>query len=85
MPRGEHFHTLFRTSNKQYTERPPANCRTARNAWDFLARRGEEAGNGRVKWLRLLDGYWGCEFENGEFEDVENCAVNRKHDVVDPR
>ena len=37
MPRGENLHPMFRSSDKRYTARPPANCRSARDAWDSLS------------------------------------------------
>lgn len=73
MPRGENFHSMFRSSGKRYTQRPPANCKTARNAWDDHAEAGAKAGKGAVVWLQLLDGYWGAQFENGDLDEIENC------------
>jgi hypothetical protein len=72
MPSGENLHAMFRTSHKRYTQRPPANCRAAREAWDYHAQTGAAAGKGRVLWIQLLDGYWGAEFESGAFAEVEN-------------
>jgi len=42
---------MFRTSDKFYTSRPPANCLSAREAWDIHLK------GGPIKRLRLLDGY----------------------------
>lgn len=67
MPSGQNFHSMFRTSDKKYTARPPANCRTARLAWDTHARKGS------IVWMRLLDGYWGAERPNGNIDEIENC------------
>lgn len=72
MPRGEHFHSAFRTSDKRYTQRPPSNCRTARDAWDWHTENGTKLGKGKVLWMRLLDGYWGAQFENGDLDEIEN-------------
>lgn len=55
----------FRSSDVRYTSRPSANRRAARWAWDFFAREGV------VSLLWLHDGYWCCEREPNEFEDVE--------------
>jgi hypothetical protein len=57
---------MFRTSLKVYKSRPRANCRSAREAWDFHARKAP------VVSLRLLDGYWGAQRENGHWDEVEN-------------
>ena len=57
---------VFRTSWKFYRSRPPANCRSARQAWDLLARDGE------IVSMRLLDGLWMCERPNGDLDDIEN-------------
>lgn len=77
MPRGENLHTAFRTSGKRYTQRPAANCRSARKAWDVHSALGAAAGKGSVVWIQLLDGYWGAMFENGDLDEIENCSVNR--------
>lgn len=72
MPSGENFHSMFRTSFKRYTSRPPANCRSAREAWDYHTKTGP------VVWLRLLDGYWGAGRPNGDIDETENTfAANR--------
>jgi hypothetical protein len=71
MPGGQHFHTMFRSSHVIYKTRPPSSCRTARKAWDKHAKKG------RIIWMRLLDGYWGAELEDGKLCEIENCAVNR--------
>lgn len=59
----------FRTSDKIYHSRPPANCRAARAAWDYHTK------DGPVVWLRLLDGYWGAERPNGDIDEVEAAAI----------
>lgn len=61
------FHGMYRTSDKFYTSRPPSNCRRARKAWDRLLQ------DGPIKRMRLLDGYWGAEREDGTWNDIENC------------
>jgi hypothetical protein len=63
---------IFRTSAKFYTSRPPANCASARAAWDILSKKGP------IVRLRLLDGYWGAERENGHWDDVENIFALEK-------
>lgn len=63
---GSHLHAMYRTSHKVYTSRPPANCKSARAAWDKLLQKGS------IVRMRLLDGYWGAERENGHWDDVEN-------------
>jgi len=57
---------VFRSSDKFYKARPPSNCRSARLAWDQLIT------SGPILRMRLLDGYWGAERENGDWDDVEN-------------
>lgn len=69
MPSGENFHCMYRTGTRKYTERPPANCRAARAAWDIHSERG------KVVWLYLLDGYWGACRENGDIEEIENTGL----------
>lgn len=62
----------FRTSNKFYTSRP-SNCRSARQAWDILAK------DGPIVSMRLLDGLWMCERPNGDLDDVDNTfETNRR-------
>lgn len=61
-----HPHPMFRSGTRRYTERPPANCKTAREAWDFHAKAGP------VVWLQLLDGYWGAMRESENIDEVEN-------------
>lgn len=63
---------MFRTSSKVYTSRPPANCASARAAWDKLSLTGP------IVSLRLLDGYWGAEREDGHWDDVENIFALEK-------
>lgn len=64
---------IFRTGTRRYNKRPPANCRSARWAWDFHATQGP------VVWLQLLDGYWGACRENGEIDEIENTfALNQR-------
>lgn len=68
-----HLHAMYRTSDKVYTSRPPANCKTAREAWDYHAK------SGPVLRMRLLDGYWGVQREEGGmWHETENTfAVER--------
>lgn len=72
MPRGENLHAMFRYGQRRYSARPPANCRSARAAWDYHAK------SGPVVWLQLLDGYWGARRPNGDIDECENTfAANR--------
>lgn len=57
---------MFRTGTRVYDERPPANCRRARAAWDQLSK------DGIVVSLHLLDGYWGGFRPNGWIDEIEN-------------
>jgi hypothetical protein len=70
---GMNLSAMFRTSDRVWTERPPASCRSARAAWDYHTR------DGPIVWLRLLDGYWGACRENGDIDECENAfAANRE-------
>lgn len=53
MPSGMNLSSFFRTSQVIYRSRPPASRKSARWAWDHLAK------GGPITQLRLLDGYWG--------------------------
>jgi hypothetical protein len=66
MPSVEHFYAIFRNGLRRYHSRPPANCRSAREAWDSHAEKGP------VIWLQLLDGYWGAMRQNGNVDEIEN-------------
>lgn len=66
LPSGHHLFGMFRTGTRTYTERPPANCRRARAAWD------RHAKDGPIVSLQLLDGYWGAERPNGRIDEIEN-------------
>lgn len=69
-------HAMFRTGTRKYTKRPPSNCKTARKAWDYFAAKG-----GPIKWLSLLDGYWGVErVDGGQIEEIENVFSSRYGD-----
>lgn len=69
---GWNLHAMFRDGTRRYRSRPPANCRSAREAWDFHAK------DGPIVWLQLLDGYWGACRENGDIDECENTfAANR--------
>lgn len=57
---------MFRTGTREYTKRPPANCRRARAAWDRLAE------DGPIEWMTLLDGYWGACRADGSIDEIEN-------------
>lgn len=67
MPTGMNLHSMYRNGTRRYTSRPPANCKSARAAWD------EHAKAGRVVWLQLLDGYWGAMREDCSIDELENC------------
>lgn len=56
---GINFSALYLTSDTIYTKRPAANRRAARAAWDDFEK------DGPVEWIRLLDGYWGCQRPGG--------------------
>jgi hypothetical protein len=66
-----HPHAMFRTGTRTYTKRPPANCKTAQLAWDFLAK------DGPIVWMTLLDGYWGAERPDGRIDEAENTFSSR--------
>lgn len=63
---GMHLSAMFRDGRRRYHKRPPANCKSAREAWDLHAEKGP------VIWLQLLDGYWGAMRENGDIDECEN-------------
>lgn len=66
---------MFRTGSRTYTARPPANCKTARKAWDFFAKKGP------IEWMTLLCGYWGVQRPgNGPIEEIENVFSGRYGD-----
>lgn len=69
---------VFRTSHKFYSSRPPANCVSARQAWDILIL------DGPIVSMRLLDGLWMCERENGDLDDVENTFELQRRKDTDP-
>lgn len=75
MPSGEHFHSMYRTSYKRYTSRPPSSCRAARAAWDIHVEKAKELNKGAVVWLQLLNGYWGAKYESGDLREIENCGL----------
>jgi hypothetical protein len=59
-------YAAFRTSNKFYYSRPPANCSAARLAWDIHAK------DGPIISMRLVEGLWFCERDGGGvLEDVD--------------
>lgn len=67
MSRGMNFHSMFRNGTRRYRTRPPANCRSARAAWDHHVK------DGPIVWLQLLDGYWGaCREGTDIIDEVEN-------------
>lgn len=67
-----HPHAMFRTGSRTYTARPPANCKTARKAWDHFAAKGQ------IEWLYLMDGYWGVKRPGGRLiEEIENSFSSR--------
>lgn len=72
MPRGENFHSMVRSSDRVYTSRPPANCRTARSAWDYLTK-----GHGPLKDMMLIEGYWNAETVGGDVVGEENVFSSR--------
>lgn len=66
-----HPHAMFRTGTRWYTARPPSGCRAARRAWDHFA------ADGKLKSMMLIEGYWSCERENGDIEQIENTVSDR--------
>lgn len=67
-------HAMFRTGTREYRERPSANCKAARRAWDSFAMGGE------IEWIHLLDGYWGCKRPgNDVIEEKGNIFSTRYH------
>ena len=59
-------YAAFRTSDKFYYSRPPANCPAARLAWDIHAK------DGPIVSMRLVEGLWFCEREGDSIlEDVD--------------
>jgi hypothetical protein len=65
-------YAAFRTSDKFYYSRPPANCPAARLAWDIHAK------DGPIISMRLLDGLWFCKrTADGDLEDVDAVWVNQ--------
>jgi hypothetical protein len=69
-----HPSNIFRTSDKFYTTRPPANCKAARVAWDVLA------AEGPMLSMRLLDGYWMCKRSadpQADMDEIEATVVAR--------
>ena len=55
----------LRSSEKTYFSRPPSNCKRARIAWDQHTKDGR-----RIKWMRLDQGAWAAEREDGEMYAV---------------
>jgi hypothetical protein len=64
---------LTRTSKKVYLKRPPANCRTARWAWDSLV---AERPDRSLEWIRLVEGSWMAGYTDGEYGEI--CAVEAR-------
>ena len=63
-------YAAFRTSNKFYYARPPANCAAARLAWDIHAK------DGPIESMRLVEGLWFCERGDGStLDDVDAMLV----------
>ena len=66
-------YAAFRTSDKMWRSRPPANCRAARLAWDMLA------DDGPVATMRLVDGLWMCQREkDGHVADEVDATLIRQ-------
>jgi hypothetical protein len=63
----------FRTSQKFYRSRPPAGCRAARFAWDWLSQEGP------IDSMRLVEGLWLCERPGEEtLDDVDATWVRQQ-------
>lgn len=74
MPRGQNFHSLSRSSWKRWRTRPPANCLSARDAWDYFTHNPRT-----IVCMWLDDGYWSAELANGDYVDCENTfGANRR-------
>lgn len=56
-----------RTGTKTHRRRPAAKDKSARIAWDILSREKDSP----IVTMKLLDGLWMCERENGDIDDVE--------------
>jgi hypothetical protein len=59
-------YAAFRTSEKFWRSRPPANCPAARDAWDYHAKTGPIAS------MRLLDGLWMCMRPDGGLDAFDH-------------
>ncbi len=64
--RGANLFGMLRNGSRNYDSRPPANCRRARAAWD------RHLKNGPIVTMHLLDGYWGAQRPNGDWDEIEN-------------
>ncbi len=69
-----HPHAMFRTGTRVYKSRPPANCGTARKAWDILMAANPD---NPLKDMMLIEGYWMCELQDGTHDDMENTVSSR--------
>lgn len=75
-----HLLAIHRSGTRCYTSRPPANCRSAREAWDRLA--AKKPGVPLVE-LMLMQGTWSGGYADGSSAIVDNLfAVNRKNGEV---
>jgi hypothetical protein len=62
----------FRTGSKVHTKRPTAGERSARWAWDHLAKRGA------IVDMKLIDGLWMCQRPDTELDSVEACVAREQ-------
>lgn len=66
---------MYRWGTRTYTARPPANCRSARMAWDRLSAKKDLP----LVELMLIDGIWSGGYVDGSNGTVENVfAADRR-------
>lgn len=71
----QHLLAIHRNGTRFYTARPPANCRSARAAWDRLSAKKDVA----LVELMLMQGTWSGGYADGTSAIVENLfAANRR-------
>ena len=61
------------SSPKRYTERPPANCRAARWAWDRLSK------DGPILVLWLGEGYWTAQRDEDTYDSLDATVARRSY------
>jgi hypothetical protein len=74
---GMNLSAVFRKgTGKRYGKRPPANCVSARRAWDHAVTK--YAAHGGPAWMQLLDGFWGGELADGTGNFEMECVHFRR-------